>query len=153
MKAVIESVQEINGQYGLEKVSAVTIYDGPGGAAGTHTKVYTKPKAQAIYAALQPGLTVILKPKSGGAGWLVDSIDTNTPAVAPAPPSNGQAPAGGKADPQVIGNYIKTAAGQYAYCVKMLQEKFKEAGITDITDDLLKAGATSIFIAVKDKFH
>lgn len=157
MKALIESVQEINGQYGLEKVSAVTIYDGPGGTAGTQTKVYTKPKAQSVYAALTPGLTVILKPKNSGAGWLVDSIDTNTPP-APAQPGTGQAPAparDGKREPsrEEIAQYIETRAGQYAYCVKVLQEKFAEVGVTDITDDLLKAGATSIFIATNDKFH
>ena len=77
------------------------------------------------------------------------------PTPAPQPqPRNGQAPEGqNRATPEDIAAYIKTAAGQYAYCVKMLREKFDEAGVTDITDDLLKAGATSIFIATKDKFR
>lgn len=146
--ATIESVQEINGQYGPEKVSAITCDD------GQQTKVYTKPKAQAIYANLLPGIRVELTPKASGVGYLIKRILPE--GEAPAPAQNGYAgPAKPAAAPtkQDIAAFIETSAGQYAYCVKCLREKFEEVGITDITDDLLKAGATSIFISTKDKFR
>ncbi len=143
--ATINEVSEANGQYGMEKKSRVTLAD------GEQKTVYTKPAAKGIYEALAPGTMVELVPKNSGTGYLIKSI-IGQAATPPPPPSNGQAPAGGKADPQAIAEYIKTACGQYAYCVKVLREKFEEVGITDITDDLLKAGATSIFISTKNRF-
>lgn len=151
MFATIIEVAEINGQYGIEKKSRIQLDDGESKTA------YTKPAAKGIYEALRPGLRVELTPKSSGAGYLIKSIIGEAPSTPPAPPSNGQAPAPAPArretSPNDIAEYIKTAAGQYAYCVKVLQEKLAEVDVTDITDDLLKAGATSIFIATKDKFH
>ena len=155
--AIIESVTEKNDpQYGPEKISKLILQ--PSGESRT---AYTKPAAQTVYSNLRAGLLVELKPKNGGKGYLIQQIigeaHGHTP-LAPAQPSNGQAPAparDGKREPsrEEIAQYIETRAGQYAYCVKVLQEKFAEVGVTDITDDLLKAGATSIFIATKDKFH
>lgn len=145
--ATIESVQEQAGKYGLEKISAITLAD------GTQTKTYTKPAAKGIYDGLRAGAVVELKAKDSGAGWLISRIMPEGEAPAPA---NGYAsPIQPKAIPskQDIAAFIESSAGQYAYCVKCLREKFEALGITDITDDLLKAGATSIFIAVKDKFH
>lgn len=146
--ATIESVQEAAGKYGLEKISAVTMAD------GTQTKTYTKPAAKGIYDALRAGAKVELKAKESGPGWLISRILPE--GEAPAPAQNGYAgPAKPAAAPtkQDIAAFIETSAGQYAYCVKCLREKFEEVGITDITDDLLKAGATSIFISTKDKFR
>ena len=73
VKAIIESVTEANGKYGMEKISAVTLAD------GTQTKVYTKPAAKNIYEALKAGLQVQLTPKSGGAGYLIASIIGEAP--------------------------------------------------------------------------
>lgn len=160
MYATILEVTEQNSQYGTDKKSRVQLED------GEMKTVYTKPAVKDVYDALRPGLRVELKPKNSGAGYLIQKVigeakmDMGNGQYAPAAP-NGQAPEGRswappkqmKAGPQAIADYIKTSAGQYAYCVKMLQEKFQEAGVVDITDDLLKAGATSIFIATKDKFH
>lgn len=66
--ATIETVTDTNGQYGPEKISAVTMSD------GGQTKVYTKPKASAIYNALAPGLAVELMPKNSGTGYLIKRI-------------------------------------------------------------------------------
>ena len=154
MKALIESVQEINGQYGLEKVSAVTIYDGPGGTAGTQTKVYTKPKAQSVYAALTPGLTVILKPKNSGAGWLVDSIDTNTPP-APAQPGTGQAPApasrAGSPTPEEIGQYIDNKAGHVARAYVSLKQHFAAVG-EEFTPEIFNSTISTVIISLDKHF-
>ena len=66
--AIIETVTDANGQYGPEKISAVTMAD------GGQTKVYTKPKAASIYDELKPGLQVELMPKSSGTGYLIKRI-------------------------------------------------------------------------------
>ena len=66
--AIIETVTDANGQYGPEKISAVTMAD------GGQTKVYTKPKAASIYDELKPGLQVELMPKSSGTGYLMKRI-------------------------------------------------------------------------------
>lgn len=148
MFATILEVTEQTSQYGTDKKSRVQLDDGEA------KTVYTKPAAKGVYEALRPGLRVELMTKNSGAGYLIKAIVGEAPAPVPARPSNGQAPANrASADPHDIADYIKTAAGQYAYCVKVLREKFDEVGVADITDDILKAGATSIFIATKDRFR
>ena len=149
--AIIESVTERNDpQYGPEKVSKIILEP----TVESRT-AYTKPAVRDVYDNLRAGVRVELKAKPGGKGYWINKIigEATLPTPAQAPqPRNGQAPEGqNRATPEDIAAYIKTAAGQYAYCVKMLREKFDEAGVTDITDDLLKAGATSIFIATKDR--
>lgn len=149
--ATIEKVEEVSGKYGLEKMSTVTMDD------GSQTKVYTKPAAASIYSALAPGIRVELMPKSSGAGWLISKV-SDTPAPADQAPAkkNGSGtqhtgPQHQRMSREEAGAWIETAAGQYAYCVKCLREKLESIGETDIAGDLLKAGATSMFIELQRK--
>lgn len=147
MTATVNEVAEVSGQYGLEKKSKVTLAD------GESRIIYTKPAAKTIYEALRPGVTVEISAKDSGKGYLISRILPEGEAPAPAngyaSPIQPKAPA----TKQDIAAFIESSAGQYAYCVKCLREKFEALGITDITDDLLKAGATSIFIDLKNKFR
>ena len=148
--ATIASVQEKTNQFGtMEKACAVTLDD------GTQTTVYTKPAAKTIYDILAPGIRVELMPKSSGAGWLISKVSDTQPPAAQAPDKkNGPGtqhtgPQHQRMSREEAGAWIETAAGQYAYCVKCLREKLESIGETDISGDLLKAGATSMFIELQ----
>jgi len=145
--ATIETVTDANGQYGPEKISAVTMPD------GGQTKVYTKPKAQAIYDALKPGLQVELMPKNSGAGYLIKRIVSagelpgNFQPAPAAPPRNGQARQ--EPDKQEVARYIREKAGQYFYAYSQLKELFDndQNGIL-VTEETLRAGAATVIISL-----
>lgn len=140
--ATIETVT----QYGPEKISAVTLAD------GTQTKVYTKPKAANIYAALAPGLMVELMPKSSGAGYLIKGIIGAAPAAGPANrPDQGPAAKAGRKEPtkQETAEYIRQKSGQYFYAYSCLKELFDNDnnGIL-VTEETLRAGAATVIISL-----
>lgn len=145
LTAIIESVTEANGKYGLEKISTVTISD------GTQTKVYTKPAAKSIYEALKAGLHVELTPKSGGAGYLIANIIGEAPAGL-APEKNGQAQEKGsgkknKWTAEVKGKFIAEKAGHYALAYEAASNSFDEKGII-VTEETLRAAAATILISM-----
>ena len=140
--AIIESVTEANGKYGLEKISAVTMSD------GTQTKVYTKPAAKTIYEALKAGLQVQLTAKSGGTGYLIASIigeapDNTTDHSHP----NGQphSPSRREPDKKAQAEYIKIKAGQLKYAYDCLTDSF---GNILVTEETLRSFAATIIISL-----
>jgi len=145
--ATIETVTDTNGQYGPEKISAVTMSD------GGQTKVYTKPKASAIYNALAPGLAVELMPKNSGTGYLIKRIippgelPANFQQATPAPARHGQPRQ--EPDKQEVARYIREKAGQYFYAYSCLKEIFDndQNGIL-VTEETLRAGAATVIISL-----
>ena len=146
--ATIETVTDANGQYGPEKISAVTLSD------GTQTNVYTKPKAANIYSALAPGLQVELMPKNSGTGYLIKRI-----IPAGELPSNFQQANGAPAvhhsprrkEPtkQETAEYIRQKSGQYFYAYSCLKELFDNDnnGIL-VTEETIRAVAATVIISL-----
>ncbi len=147
--AIIETVTDANGQYGPEKISAVTMAD------GGQTKVYTKPKAASIYDELKPGLQVELMPKSSGTGYLIKRIIPDGGLPANFQQASGQGlrhdtrPSKREPSREEIGEFIRTKAGQYFYAYSCLKEQFDndKSGIL-VTEETLRAGAATVIISL-----
>ncbi|MCB0580081.1 MAG: hypothetical protein KDD10_12330 [Phaeodactylibacter sp.] len=146
--AIIETVTDANGQYGPEKISAVTMAD------GGQTKVYTKPKAASIYDELKPGLQVELMPKSSGTGYLIKRIIPDGGLPSNFQQENGapavhHSPRRKEPSREEIGEFIRTKAGQYFYAYSCLKEQFDndKNGIL-VTEETLRAGAATVIISL-----
>lgn len=153
--AIIESVTEKNDpQYGPEKISKLILQ--PSGESRT---AYTKPAAQTVYSNLRAGLLVELKPKNGGKGYLIQQIigeaHGHTP-LAPAQPSNGQAPAparDGKREPsrEEIAQYIDNKAGHVARAYVSLKQHFAAVG-EEFTPEIFNSTISTVIISLDKHF-